>query len=69
MADLDTNRRVLITICKNCQRTLAVLTDITGVMKVNFDPEGPRFVECQDCHFTHAYEASEFRWASVERLH
>ena len=61
------NRRVLVTTCKNCQRTLTVLTDITGVMK--FDPDAPRFIECPHCHFSHAYETSEFRWAEIERLH
>jgi len=66
----DAGARALVTNCKNCSRTLVLMTDPTGHMKVIFeDPEVPRFIECEHCRFTYAYETSEFQWARIEQSH
>ena len=38
--------RALVATCKNCSRTLVLLTDPTGDTEVKFEDGGPVYVEC-----------------------
>ena len=61
--------RALVATCKNCSRTLVLLTDPTGDAQVKFEDDVPIYIECPDCRFTHPYGPSDLQWAHIERSH